>query len=388
MRKIAAHYVFPISTPPIRNGLITLSDDGEIVELGEMQEEAEGVEFYSGVLVPGFVNAHCHLELSHLRGQIAEHTGLAQFISGVVGTRSKFPDDEILQALSLADAQMYASGTVAVGDISNVNTSFEVKAKSPIFYHTFIEVLELWRGNAAELLRDAMRLLNEAKGKNIPASLTAHAPYSTSAGMLRALAQHSRHMSVHNQECPDENLFFEQGRGALYQLFHGQAAPPFAPGKTSIHHTLENLYSVEKLLLVHNTHTSSADYDYAVERNRNISWVLCPRSNLYIENTLPPVQLLRAKGASIALGTDSLSSNHNLRMLDELKCLAHDFPGIPLHEMLRWATLGGAQALSMEHALGTLERGKRPGVVLLENLNFEEMRLTPDTSSRLLTKND
>lgn len=388
MRKIAAHYVFPISAPPVRNGVLTLSDDGEVLDLGEMQEESEGVEFYSGALVPGFVNAHCHLELSYLRGEIPEHTGLSNFLLSVVSARGKFSEEQILRAIPPADAQMYATGTVAVGDISNSSISFASKAASPIFYHTFVEALDLWRGKVEELLSYAQHLLDEAQKHKLSASLTAHAPYSTSAAVLSALAQKSRHMSIHNQECAEENLFFEQGRGALYKLYSAFATLPHATGKTSIHHTLENILGVEKLLLVHNTHTSAEDYDYvnAFARCKNISWVLCPRSNLYIENALPPVRMLRSKGASIALGTDSLSSNHSLNMPDELICLSQYFPDIPLNEMLRWATLGGAEALKLEHTLGSFERGKQPGVVLLENLDFDNMAITPATTSRLLTK--
>ncbi|MDR2938571.1 MAG: amidohydrolase family protein [Prevotellaceae bacterium] len=418
MRKIAAHYVFPVSTPPVRNGLITLSDDGEILDLRQMHDEEEGVEFYSGVLAPGFVNAHCHLELSHLLGEVPEHVGLTNFLFSVVAAIGKFSDEQILRSLSLADAQMYAQGTVAVGDISNHSISFEAKSKSPIFYHTFIEIIDLWKANVDELLSKAQRLLSDAQRCKLSASLTAHAPYTMSAAMLRALAQKSTHMSIHNQECADENLFFEQGRGELYKRYSTLAALPPATGKTSIHYTLENIVEVEKLLLVHNTCTSSKDYDYAegfvrclpepVEGSRreptpqcfdrlsmtarkpntksSISWVLCPRSNLYIENALPPVHMLRAKGANIALGTDSLSSNHSLNMLEELKCLAQNFPNIPFAEALRWATLGGAEALRCEHKFGSLERGKKPGLVLLENFDFDRMSVSAATTSRLLTK--
>jgi cytosine/adenosine deaminase-related metal-dependent hydrolase len=139
---------------------------------------------------------------------------------------------------------------------------------------------------------------------------------------------------------------------------------------------------------VHNAHTTAADYDFAISRNKNISWVLCPRSNLYIENALPPVQMLRAKGASIALGTDSLASNRSLSMLDELKCLAQNFPDIPFSETLRWATLGGAEALRREGVLGSLEPGKRPGVVLLEGFDCNRLTISEVTTSQLLAKND
>ncbi|MDR0688586.1 MAG: amidohydrolase family protein [Prevotellaceae bacterium] len=390
MRKIAAHYVLPVSRPPVRNGILTLGDDGEVLNLsapyGELQE-SEGVEFYSGALAPGFVNAHCHLELSHLRGVAPQRTGLAGFISCVAAHRDAFPGEQALRAASLADAQLHAGGTVAVGDVSNRGLTFEVKAHSPVFYHTFIERLGLRREDIEHGVRSALLLAEEAAKLGLSASLTPHAPYSTLPEMYAALAAQSGSWSVHNQESREENLLFEEGRGALRDLLTAIGLTPAPPtGKSSIYHTLQHAAGVQRLLLVHNTFTSPDDYDAAAACCKNISWVLCPSSNLYIEHALPPLQMLRAKGASIALGTDSLASNASLNLLDELKLLAERFPDIPLSETLRWATLGGAAALGLERTLGSLDKGKRPGVVLLSNLDLDKLKLTPETKSRLLTK--
>ena len=106
-----------------------------------------------------------------------------------------------------------------------------------------------------------------------------------------------------------------------------------------------------------------------------VYWCLCPRSNRYISRLEPPVALLRSLGARICLGTDSLASNRSLSLLDELRALG----GVPLRESLRWATLGGAEALGLDDALGTVAPGKRPGLNLLTGLDFERMALTPDT---------
>jgi cytosine/adenosine deaminase-related metal-dependent hydrolase len=389
MRRIAAHYVFPISDPPIRNGILTLSNDGEVLDLSasaDALQESEGVEFYSGALVPGFVNAHCHLELSHLKGVIPQHTGLAGFISSLAAHRNDFTDEQALRAIALADAQLYAGGAAAVGDISNSGLTFEVKAHSSVFYHTFIERFGLRREDVARSVQSAEALVAEAAQLGLSASVTPHAPYSTLPELYAALAQSSR-WSVHNQESGDENMLFREGRGALHELFSAMGLTPIPPtGKSSIYHTLQHVCEAQKLLLVHNTYATSTDYDAAAACCKNISWVLCPASNMYIERALPPLQMLRTKGAAIALGTDSLASNASLNLLDELKLLAAHFPDIPLSEMLRWATLGGAEALGVEHIFGTFEKGKRPGVTLLSNLNLDNLRLTPKTKSRLLTK--
>ncbi|MDR2813785.1 MAG: amidohydrolase family protein [Prevotellaceae bacterium] len=387
MRKIAAHYIFPISAPPVRNGILTLSDDGEVLDLSASDStlpESEGVEFYSGALVPGFVNAHCHLELSHLKGVLPQRTGLAGFIPGLAAHRNDFTNEQALRAVALADAQLYASGTVAAGDISNSGLTFEVKSRSPIFYHTFIERFGLRREEVARSVQSAEALAAEAARLGLSASATPHAPYSTLPELYAALAQSSR-WSVHNQESSDENLLFREGRGALRELFLSMGLTPIPrTGKSSIYHTLQHAGEAKRLLLVHNTFTSAADYDAAAVRCKNISWVLCPASNMYIERTLPPLQMLRSKGASIALGSDSLASNASLNLTDELKLLAAHFPDIPPDEMLRWATLGGATALGVEHIFGTFEKGKRPGVTLLSRLDLDKLKLTPETKSQSL----
>lgn len=389
MRKIAAHYIFPVSRPPVRNAILTLGDSGEVLDLSAADsalQEREGVEFYSGVLAPGFVNAHCHLELSHLEGATPQGAGLAGFISALAAHRNAFTGEQALRAIALADARMYATGTVAVGDISNGSISFEVKERSPIFYHTFVERFGLRREDVVRGVQSAKALAAEAARRGLSASLTPHAPYSTLPELYAALAESSR-WSVHNQESSDENLLFREGRGALHALFAAMGLPPIPPtGKSSIYHTLQHAREAQRLLLVHNTYTSAADYEAAAVRCKSISWVLCPASNMYIERALPPLQMLRSKGAAIALGADSLASNASLNLLDELKLLAAHFPHIPLSEMLRWATLGGAEALGVAHTFGTFEPGKRPGVTLLSKLDLDKLSLTPETESRLLTK--
>ena len=134
---------------------------------------------------------------------------------------------------------------------------------------------------------------------------------------------------------------------------------------------------------MHNCCLSEEDYDLLSEHFIHpISWVLCPASNNYISSLRPPVEMLLKRGASIALGTDSLASNDNLSMLDEIRLLGD----VPLAQALRWATLGGAEALGLEDELGSVEVGKRPGIVLLEGLCIEhgQLRLTPFTTSRRL----
>ncbi|MDR0418725.1 MAG: amidohydrolase family protein [Prevotellaceae bacterium] len=392
MRKIAAHYIFPISQPPIKNAVLAVSDAGKILEIsseGYALTERAGVEFYNGVLVPGFVNAHCHLELSGMKGRIPKGVGLTGFLESIIGLKEEVNNELSVNAAEFVDAQMYASGISVVADISNTTLTIPVKKKSKIHYHTFLEKSCLFPKFNEEVLRSARALEKEFIVNSLPASITPHAPYSLPESLYRELlflGSTKGLVSIHNQESMDENNLFINGSGEMAGFFREMGFKHPRPiGNSSIHYMLKNMVDDLSLLLVHNTFTSEADFDFANQYNGNITWVLCPLSNRYIENTLPPVELLKRRGANIAIGTDGLSSNDSLQVVDELKLLQEQLgDSTTLNELILWATLNGAKALNLESKFGSFEKEKAPGVVLLENVDFQRLRLTKDTTSRRL----
>jgi cytosine/adenosine deaminase-related metal-dependent hydrolase len=195
-------------------------------------------------------------------------------------------------------------------------------------------------------------------------------------------------LSIHNQESEEENALFVHGESPLRNLFSAMGFTAPAPtGVTPVHRLLPLLHENMRLLLVHNTVTSTDDYEAVSATSRHVSWVLCPNSNRYITGKLPPVDLFFHKHAAVAIGTDSLASNNQLSVLEELKTLTRYFPHIPLTTLLTWATQGGAQALRKEQELGTLEVGKRPGLVLLENIDLHGFKLTETSTAIALTEN-
>lgn len=389
MRKIAAHYLFPIADKPIKNGVLTLNDDGEVISIGRLDGEEESVEFYNGILCPGFVNAHCHLELSSLLGAIPQHTGLFGFIRHMSSRRQPDEQEQVLAILK-ADSRMAAEGIVAVGDISNTSTSFDSKVSSPILYRNFVEVYGSNPAIADAQLNKGSTAIAQAALRGLSASLTPHAPYSMSDRLFKLVvteAVKAGILSIHNQESHAENEYFLNGTGAFAKQLAIDGVEPFAPiGKTSIHRVLNELTDSVKLLLIHNIYTSEEDYDAAVYKNKATGWVLCPKSNLYIEKHLPPIDMFRRKGAHIAIGTDSLASNTTLSILEELKTIGKYFRDVRLEELLEWATLGGAKALGFDGQLGSFEVGKKPHVVLIEGVDFGAMQLTDESRATPLTR--
>lgn len=384
---LSASWIYPVSSGPLKNGVIALRNDGTIEEVLSAEEaEAENIQhiqFYEGILVPGMVNTHCHLELSHLKGKIPMHTGLPGFVQQVMQQRHSSAE-EIERAMFRADEEMYANGIVAVGDISNQTVSKEVKLQSKIYYHTFVEAMGFNPAKATEIIANA-KLTREAFAP-LKATIVPHAPYSVSAELFNEINAVSgitgESISIHNQETADENAFFESKTGHFLKLydFLGLDISFFeAQGKSSLQTYLPRLSAAPRTLLVHNTFTSSADLKFAAAAHQLLFWCLCPNANLYIEGRLPDIALLKDAGATLTLGTDSLASNQQLSILAEMYSL-QERAEVSFDELLRWGTLNGAAFLGIDAIYGSFEKGKKPGLNLITET--EDRRLTAESKIR------
>ncbi len=377
---ISADLIYPVTAPPLKNGVIGVNEDGSIhsVLSQEQAQNRADVTHYDGVLVPGFINTHCHLELSHLRDKIAEKTGLTNFIKSILGLRQQ-PDEEVIAAMQKADQEMYTNGIVAVGDISNVLISREVKLQSKIYYQTFIELFGFNRPSAPIIASGL-----ELKTSFLPlkASIVPHAPYSVSRELfeeIEKLTTGTDIQSIHNQETIAENELFETGKGKFAEFFTDLGiaqSDAHQSGENSMRYHLPQMAKNVNTLLVHNTFSSKADVDFSKTHHQHLYWCLCPNANLYIEDALPNVELLQNEAVKITLGTDSFASNHQLSILAEMHTL-QSHKNIPFEDVLKWATLNGAEFLGIDTEYGSLSVGKKPGILLVEN--FEAEKITSKT---------
>ncbi|WP_163324918.1 amidohydrolase family protein [Draconibacterium mangrovi] len=395
MRKIAATYVFPGTTSPIKNGILVCDDDGTIIEIldrGDSFREEAGVEFYSGILTPGFVNTHCHLEFSHLRNKIEKHIGFSAFLEKINQLRDEPADKQ--KAIQIADRKMWAAGIAAVGDVSNFNLSLSVKQKSKITYYTFIEVFGFHPSRAERAFNKALEVFESFEKANLSASIVPHSPYSVSPDLFEKVKSHAQKnggsLSIHNQESKAETEFFLFGQGDISRHFIDNLkldTSHWKPtGISSLQSILEYLPKENQLLLVHNIQTRKEDIE-ALKQYRSLAntyFVLCPNSNLFIENELPPVDLFREEKMQICLGTDSLASNTELSILQEMLTIQQNFPTISLEELLSWACINGAKALNISTAFGSFEKGKKPGANLITGIDFKTMKLTPKAKVKRL----
>jgi cytosine/adenosine deaminase-related metal-dependent hydrolase len=352
--------------------LITKAD-GTIDAIVPVSEAGDDVQQLEGILSPGLVNAHCHLELSHMKGMIPPHTGLQEFVKQIVALRQVAPE-AIQEAIVSAEAEMIANGIVAVGDISNTLDTLNQKAKHHLAYYSFVELYDLDPTRADEKIVAGLEIQKQFQENCVRASLVPHAPYSVTNNLWHLLSAHFgiHTISIHNQETPDENAFFKTKTGSFLGMYERTKVNlDFfeATGLSSLQSILPIFKKADHGILVHNSFTSAEDIQAVHAAMTNAFWCLCPNANQYIEQTMPPVELLRSEKANIVIGTDSYASNWSLSVLDELKTIQHHHPDIPVSEMLGWATINGARALQMNKHLGSFEKGKKPGVVLIKGID-------------------
>ncbi len=347
--------------------------DGTIEAILPVSEAGDDIQHLKGILSPGFINAHCHLELSHMKGMIPAHTGLQEFVKQIVALRQVAPE-AIQEAIVLAEAEMMANGIVAVGDISNTLDTLTQKAKHNLAYYSFVELYDLDPTRAADKIEAGLEIQKQFQENCVRASLVPHAPYSVTNDLWNLLSAHFgiHTISLHNQETPDENDFFKTKTGSFLGMYERTKVNlDFfeATGLSSLQSVLPIFKNAHHGILVHNSFTSTEDIQAVHAAMDNAFWCLCPNANQYIEQTMPPLELLRSEKAKMVIGTDSYASNWSLNILDELKTIQQYHPQIPLAEMLSWATINGAHALQMDKHLGSFEKGKQPGVVLITGVN-------------------
>ena len=371
-RRIASNLLW---TPQglVRNPLVEVAADGRVLSVRTCSapDRMPGTEFYSGVLAPGLVNAHCHLELSYLRGAIPEGCGFAGFAGAMGQVRERFGPEERLRAVAAADAAMWQAGVQAVGDISNGDTTFSVKERSRVAYHTFIEFFGL-RLASADSVRPLLR--------HPHTSLTPHSLYSVQDAPLRAIAaEGAAPLSVHFMESPAESELFVR-RGPLWEWYRKVGFTcDFLHYGSPAERLVASVPRDRRVILVHNCCVTQRDIDLVMNHfTAPVRWCLCPRSNRYISRLEPPVELLRRNRLDICLGTDSLASNDRLSVFEEMRM----FPEVPLPELLSWAAEGGALALDLDDELGEVAPGRRCGLTVISGLDYDTMRLTPASRIR------
>ena len=395
IRRIAASYVYTLeSSEPLRNGFVEYDEnDGTIIRTG-VCEDPSSEEILQGALVPGFVNAHCHVELSHLHGKFYKGSGMAGFIDQINALRDWAGREVKQELVQKWMDKMWNDGVSAMADISNDDSSFDIKASHDMYTRTFLEVFGSEPEMCEGVMADVTALDALAQEKGIDAAPTPHSCYTMSPALLGASAAAGLakgYISYHSQESQEEEDLLLTGTGAMYEnrVRNGMSTPPVT-GESSLKYFIDRLSAVvpppydQHILLVHNVCLQQDDIDAAKKVMNNVYWAICPLSNIFIHNALPPIGLMRKNALDIAIGTDSLSSNDDLSMIKEIACIHENFPEVPMNEIFTWASLNGARFLSKDDVLGTIAPGKKPGIVLVDGLDADGNVTSDSKSVRLV----
>lgn len=372
-RKLTANQIFNGYEIIPEDSVLILAKNGVIADIVKQEDAGDDIEWFSGMLSPGFVNCHCHLELSHMRGLVPKHTGLIEFLMKIVEERQASPE-AIQTAIETAEYEMIKNGIVAVGDICNTTNTIFQKSKANLHYQNFIEVAGFTDSIAEKRFNAIQEIYHDFEKISKFNSIVPHAPYSVSTSLLEKITSFAGNeiMTMHNQETLAENQLYENMEGdflPFYQKLNIQADNFTAKGKSSLQYFLPFFKLNQPLILVHNVYTKEEDIVYAQTiynmNNSPLYFCLCPHANQYISNKLPDVDMFVRNDMDLVLGTDSLASNDQLSIWEEIKLLQQHFPHINISEMLKWATSNGARALKIDERYGSFEKGKRPGVVLI-----------------------
>ncbi len=378
-RKFQADHLFTGKEWLSNASVLITSPAGEIVDIVPAEAAGEDVTCFSGILSPGFVNCHCHLELSHMKGIIPEGTGMVDFLVQVIQQRG-FDGEVIDRAIEEAENSMMQNGIVAVGDICNTVNTVEQKKKGRLLYHNFIETMGFIEGSAAQRFEASRAVYDQfARLYRTPAesnSIVPHAPYSVSAALFQLITRFPGNhlLTIHSQESVAEREFIEKGAGDFHRLYQalGIDISFYKPAeKGSLPSWLTHFLPNQSLILVHNTNTNKDDLEFIanyqllpIAIGTNLFFCVCANANEYIGNPLPDIDLLRTYSAAIVVGTDSLASNHQLSVLAELQTIRRHYPHIATHELLQWATFNGAHALELDDVVGSFESGKNTREIL------------------------
>ncbi|HEY8091437.1 MAG TPA: amidohydrolase family protein [Polyangiaceae bacterium] len=380
MRAVHADAIVTGDADILRDGAVVLDESGEVIDVGAAADVLPRhagitIERVRGVALPGLVNAHTHLELSALRGQVPGGAGFVPWVEQLIGTRVEARPEEDIDAVVRAVDELDAYGTVAVGEVTNSLVAVRPLARRGLVGCVFHEVFGVEKEPLERRVADLPRVVEDAVGAwpspDLAYSPTPHTLYTTHRDvvrrLLRAARERGHRASVHLCEHAAERRFLASGDGPVADWYATRLKLRRDllewPGLSPVAFADELGALAQSVLAVHLTDARPEELDLVARREAPV--VLCPRSNLFIETRLPPLLAILAAGIAPALGTDSLASNASLDVLSEARALADRFPSVAPAVLLRMATWNGARALGRAD-LGRIGRGARPGVFLVE----------------------
>lgn len=377
---LKARWIAPVATPPIENGLVAI-ENGCIADIRTARSSDRADEdFGDAIIVPGFVNAHTHLELTLHHNRVAFAGTFAGWLAALLKIRETEDLDAMMrEARPMGLRQSIEAGVTTIGDIGSQHDAMEDWWRSPINVVGFREVLGIGPMTQSINPRSAERVIQDIEGFESRAEtdgpihaigLTPHSPYSVTLEAFRHAANHAdktaRPVTTHVAETLEEVELLRDGTGPIrdfletLDLWDGSFQ---VPGCSPIAY-LDGLGFLDcRPLLVHANYVSDDDMDRIASSNASVAF--CPRSHAFFQHTRHRYVDMLRRGINVCLGTDSLASNDTLSLLDEARFLRSRDSTIDSEQLLRMATLNGSQALGLAGRTGSIESGKQADFVVI-----------------------
>lgn len=361
---LSARWIFPVSSLPIADGLLTIAGD-RIVAVEPRGRRSADLDLGEAAILPGFVNAHTHLDLSGLRGQCPPSSDFTAWLRQVIAHRRATAPEQIEADIRAGLAESLRHGTTLLGDISAGGCSWDVLVDAPIRSVVFYELIGLTQERGAAALEAALDwLMVDPTTRTCRPGLSPHAPYSVRRELFRGAALLASQMqcstAVHLAESVDELELLQNRCGSFVPFLKDLGVWDAQDLATSTDEVMQCCGWGPNKLFIHGNYLSPSA---CIPRNSTI--VYCPRTHTAFAHTPHPFQQFLERGVRVALGTDSLASNPDLSILAEIRHLHRHYPDVSGEMLLRMATLSGAEALGWANESGSLETGKSADLVVV-----------------------
>ena len=359
MRFLTADYLFPLDQKPIKEGVVNVDKSGKIISVIDSRKKipTNKLEVFEGIISPGFINAHCHLELSYLQNKISKQVGLVDFIKEL--QLKKINNENIYEAIEQAENLMIKNGIVGVGDICNTDYTLKQKVKKNLKYYNFIEMYAVKTNQVEKCFNDAKCLKKKFVKHNLQSTIVPHSTYGVHPRLMHMILNYMKEndlISIHNLETESERDYLHKKSGNIFRWLKQLDADLSIWSQTPNSHELINNFN-KQTIFVHNTFARKIEIE-------NKLCCTCPKANLFIEGVLPSYD--KFDKDSLCVGTDSLASNENLSILEELFIIQKNSTYC-LNTLLKIGCLNGAKALKF-NSLGSISEGKNPGLNLITNI--------------------
>jgi len=367
---LKARYVFPVTAPPIADGVVTIAA-GRIVAVGREAEGCVPRELGNVAIVPGLVNAHTHLEFSDMSRPLGRpKMAFPDWIREVVAFR-RARGEPVVSAVRLGLQESHTAGTTTLGEIATPGWSADAMTSSPIVPTVFLEAIGLARERLEQKRDEALAHLAHGAASDWRPGLSPHAPYTVHPDLFAALAALAAAkkvpLAIHLAESRDELELLATGGGPFRDLLMELGAwdAMAIPAGTRPLDYLRRLTACDRALAIHGNYFDREEIEFVTAHADRLSVIYCPRTHDYFGHARHPLPQLLAAGSNVALGTDSRASNPDLSILEEMRFVARRFPEIAPAEVLELGTLRGARALGLENDVGSLVPGKTANLAIL-----------------------